>query len=328
MRKTGLYIIFGIIISLTVFVLAGILYFQPQTTVQTEVARPMPPKEVPVSAPPREEPAVQESAVPEEPVSETEAEIQVPPPVTLSMKVTPYIPPVEFVEVKEIAEAEQEVPAEAIETEVEERTQAEEPALQAVETETETEKAMEPVDDLMLPVEADEARAASEPAAPVTVEEPTVPEAEEAAVAPMPALEIEEEPVASEAAAVKDIAPETVIEEEQLEVAEQPETKAPVTAEAAPATQKKAAEVDEASIGKKVPVETVEEYVEDVFTPSAATLWIVKNSMPVLFAPEILVAPEPYQGGEPEFVSPGSFLSTAEDKRRDAVDSLFDALQF
>jgi|GEM_PF-3706001 len=95
-----------------------------------------------------------------------------------------------------------------------------------------------------------------------------------------------------------------------------------------PSSQKKEATADEELIEKKITAEAVEEFIPEVFTPSAATLWIVKNSMPVLFAPEILVAPEPYEGGEPEFVSPGSFLSTAEDKRRDAVDSLFDSLQF
>ena len=88
MRKTGLYIILGIIISLTVFVLAGILYFQPQTAVQPEVLRPMAPKEEPVSVPLQKEPVAKEAAAPAEPVSDAEVDIQVPPPVALSMKVT------------------------------------------------------------------------------------------------------------------------------------------------------------------------------------------------------------------------------------------------
>jgi len=313
MRKTGLYIILGIIISLTVFVLAGILYFQPQTAVQPEVLRPMAPKEEPVSVPLQKEPVAKEAAAPAEPVSDAEVDIQVPPPVALSMKVTPYVPPVEFVEVKEVAETEQAAPVEPVEMDVKESVQEEAADLQAADTGGEL------VEELMLPEEAEDTAVAE------TQEEPAELGTE------MAADEVKkQEPAELEVVQTPEemIAPETVMEDEEVAAAELPETKAPVPAMETPSSQKKEATADEELIEKKITAEAVEEFIPEVFTPSAATLWIVKNSMPVLFAPEILVAPEPYEGGEPEFVSPGSFLSTAEDKRRDAVDSLFDSLQF
>ncbi len=64
------------------------------------------------------------------------------------------------------------------------------------------------------------------------------------------------------------------------------------------------------------------------FTPSDATVWIVKNSMPVLVQPEVLVAPQEFTGGDPVFVSPVDFRDTAQEKRKEAVDALFDSLQF
>lgn len=322
MRKTGLYIILGIIISLTVFVLAGILYFQPQTAVQPEVVRPMVPEKEPVSVPLQKEPAAKEAVdttapVPAESVPDAEVDIQVPPPVALSMKVTPYVPPVEFVEVEKVAEAEQAAPVESVQMEFIESVQEEVAELQEGETGGEL------VEELILPEEAEGTVA---PEMKEEAAELEVDQAAEEIVAP----EMEEEAAELEIdqAAEEIIAPETVIEEEEVATAEVPAAKAPVTAETAPSPQKKEAAADEALIEKKLTAEPVEEFTPEVFTPSGATLWIVKNSMPVLFAPEILVAPEPYEGGEPEFVSPGSFLSTAEDKRRDAVDSLFDSLQF
>ncbi|MBN2861465.1 MAG: hypothetical protein JXK93_14465 [Sphaerochaetaceae bacterium] len=377
MRKTGLYIILGIIISLTVFVLAGILYFQPQTAAQPEVVRPMTPKEEPVSTPLQKEPAVKEAAVPAESVPDAEVDIQVPPPVALSMKVTPYVPPVEFVEVGEVAEADQAAPVESV-VEFKEVVQEEVADLQTAETEGEL------VEELILPEEAEDIvsetqkeqavlegekagedvpapemkqkmaeleadQAAEDVGVPEMKEEQAVLEGEKAGEdVPAPEMkqkmaeleadqaaedvgvpEMKEEPVELEAEDI--IAPETVIEEEVVVAVKVPETKGPITTETVPVSspQRQETVADEAAIiEKKMTAEPVEEFIPEVFTPSAATLWIVKNSMPVLFAPEILAAPEPYEGGEPEFVSPGSFLSTAEDKRRDAVDSLFDLLQF
>ncbi len=90
MRKTGLYITLGIIISLTVFVLAGILYFQPKAELipgTKIVQKPAAPEK--------------ESGKPEQPEAVVVQEVvttKVPPPVQLSMKVTPNELPVPEVE--------------------------------------------------------------------------------------------------------------------------------------------------------------------------------------------------------------------------------------
>ncbi len=349
MRKTGLYIILGIIISLTVFVLAGILYFQPrgeQLAVSTQVSRPAAPAQATAVTTPA--PAVSTEKVPA-PSTQTPSSQQVttpskvPPPVKLSMKVTPYTPPAPAVSMDvSVTEAAPEVietvpAAEVIETvpaaEVIETVPAAEvietvPAAEVIET--------VPAAEVIETVPAAEV-IETVPAAEVIE---TVPAAE--VIETVPAAEVIETVPAAEvietvpAAEVIETIPaaeviETVPEADMVETVPTEVTEA-VPAEAA--TDKGVAPVSDAVMAADVEGVTEKLVSEPTapapkpFTPSDATYWIVKNSMPIIFSPEVFFPPISYETGDPIYVTVPAFREEADQRRKEAVDSLFDSLQF
>ena len=132
MRKTGLYILLGVTISVAIFVLAGILYFQPVVIKGKEAVKAIPSytvevkkvekqkveptKEVPKveqqepiekEAPPQViEKVIVEKApvkIEKEIVPATIDVVKTPAPLTITLTVTPYEEPIEQVIVEEVA---------------------------------------------------------------------------------------------------------------------------------------------------------------------------------------------------------------------------------
>ncbi len=312
MRKTGLYIILGIIISITVFVLAGILYFKPgaiERVQQEQIVQPSVPAGGQKSEPETAPVTVKTTS----PVQGTVGTV----PSTPGMKTSVSQEPQE----KESADGMESIPERRVPPAVVATLTVKPYEPEIMETVSEAEVISEsPVAGQMSPVEA-EGEVVSEAEEIVsgeitsTREDISVDESVEVTeIAPAAVAAEVPEPVTEEK--VSQIEPETVVEETKKLT---PDAE-PTAVMSRPASDVESVEMPEDS--------RIVAPAPEPFTPSASALWVVKNSMPRVMKPEIIIAPPPMPEGEAVFTPPSAFLAEAETRRKDAVDQLFDKLQF
>jgi hypothetical protein len=354
MRKTGLYILLGVTISVAIFVLAGILYFQPSVMRGEERIQKVPSSlveaekvevekvEAPKEAPKVEQPKPIEKEVPpqivektpeekapaievEEVVPKTPEVIKIPGPVALTLTVTPYEEPQEVLIEEPTPELEEVLEKEAVPADIEEPVAREQeispPIPQII--------SVPQVEELELQKQAIEQQ---EPA--VTEEEPAVEPVvteEEPIVEP---VVTEEEPVVEPVVTEEEPVVEPVVTEEEpvvepVVVEEEPVVE-PVVVEEEPVVEPVVTEEEPVVEPVVTEEEPVVEEKKQVFVPSPLATFRVNQVLPQIKEPEVIWTPVEIPEAEAEtlFIPPSDFNQAATDRRKDAVDEILSNLKF
>ncbi|NCB01912.1 MAG: hypothetical protein EOM67_07065 [Spirochaetia bacterium] len=295
MRKTGLYILLGVTISVAIFVLAGILYFQPSVVRGREELKEIPSytvevkkQEVKKPAPPEEMKVVEQPKVVAPPIVEKKVEA---PPVV--KKVEEVVPPVEVV-----------VP----------------PVKPKVPTPLNLTLTVTPY--IEEPVVIVEPIVVEEPT-PIVVEEPTPPIEEEVIIAP-----IVVPPVVVQVPKVEEEAP--VVKEEPVEVEEAPVVKEePIKVEEVAPPVEEVKEVTPVAVEEVIVPPVIE---KRVYNPSPLAVVTVKQSLPQIKEVEVIWSPievPALDSDEPViYIPPQDFNEAANEKRKVALDEIYDNLIF